>query len=192
MKPVIVEEIEFYVSDSGETTGMSLSGLARLCGVNLSTIQKYVSNLEVTYTEGFNKAKIIPIDICKNIVLRYTAIGKGTNLAYQFLNIQTKTSCINKYRTSENKIKNKLYKQLGGQKEVITLAGNIDLLTTAEIIEIKRISNWKHALGQVLVYSVYYPSHQKRIHLFGETTSSYVDLVKQHCEKFNVKVTSEV
>ena len=171
---------------------MSLSGLARLCGVNLSTIQKYVSTIEIQYSPGIQKAKIIPISICKDIVLRYVAIGKGTELAYKFLDIQTKKKYSNNYRISENKIRDKLHKKLRGQKEVITLAGNIDLLTTTEIIEIKKICNWKHALGQILVYSAYYPSHQKRIHLFGEVTRSYLDLVIQHCDKFNVKVTIEV
>ncbi|MDJ0719082.1 MAG: hypothetical protein QNJ54_33460 [Prochloraceae cyanobacterium] len=75
-----------------------------------------------------------------------------------------KTSKINPV---EYQIRDRLHQQSGGLKEVATPAGRIDLLTNTEIIEIKRIGDWKAALGQILVYSAYYPEHQKRLHLFG-------------------------
>lgn len=84
-----------------------------------------------------------------------------------------------------------LAKSLDGKREVKTLAGNIDVLTQSEIIEIKQVTAWKAALGQVLVYGHYYPSHQKRIHLYGETQESFLKMVKSHCKKFNVIVTWE-
>lgn len=61
----------------------------------------------------------------------------------------------------------RLHQKLGGLKEVATPAGRSDLLTDTEIIEIKRVSDWKAALGQILVYSAYYPEQDARIHLFG-------------------------
>jgi hypothetical protein len=77
----------------------------------------------------------------------------------------------------------------GSQVEVETLAGRIDILTPKQVIEVKRVKDWKSALGQVLVYGHYYPSHQKRIHLYGETQESFLSMVRSHCEKLNVIVT---
>ena len=82
-------------------------------------------------------------------------------------------------RNLEAEITDLLFKQLGGLTEVSTPAGRIDLLTDNEIIEVKRITDWKartqrvltlrskalaHTcrLGQILVYSAFYPEHQKR------------------------------
>jgi len=68
---------------------------------------------------------------------------------------------------SEKAIQKKLAKRLNAQVEVNTPIGKIDLLTSKEVIEVKDIKNWKSAVGQVLMYGNYYPSHQKRIHLYG-------------------------
>ena len=84
-----------------------------------------------------------------------------------------------------------LAKKHNGKREVSTIAGNIDILTSKEIIEVKSIKSWKHALGQVLVYGMYYPSHNKRIHLYGETQESFLEMVRSHCNEFGVKVTWE-
>jgi len=46
LTPTVVDEIEIYVSDDGKISGLSISGLARLCGVNQSTMSKLVNNLE--------------------------------------------------------------------------------------------------------------------------------------------------
>jgi hypothetical protein len=81
--------------------------------------------------------------------------------------------------------------QVGGQAEVITPAGIIDLLTDSEIIEVKQIKSWKAALGQVLVYALYYPSHSKRLHLYGDVSESGLRMIEAHCGKFNVFVTWE-
>ena len=74
---------------------------------------------------------------------------------------------------------------------VKTLAGAIDILTATEVVEVKKIGSWKHAIGQVLVYGDYYPSHQKRIHLYGETQESFLTTIKKHCEKRGILVTWE-
>jgi len=91
----------------------------------------------------------------------------------------------------EKDIQLRLQSLIGGIIEVRTLAGDIDLLTADEIIEVKQVKGWKSALGQVLVYGKYYPSHQKRIHLFGETQSSYLELARSHCSPLNVTVTHQ-
>jgi hypothetical protein len=92
----------------------------------------------------------------------------------------------------ERQIQHCLWQQLGGETEVETLAGRIDLLTSTEIIEIKRASAWKEAVGQVIVYGHYYPSHDKRIHLFGSAHTSFRSLIDRHCKKLKITVTWEV
>ena len=94
-------------------------------------------------------------------------------------------------KTKESDYSNALAKKIGGKREVRTLAGNLDILTSSQVIEVKGIKAWKHALGQVLIYGDYYPSHQKRIHLYGETQQSFLKMINSHCAKFNVTVTWE-
>ena len=90
--------------------------------------------------------------------------------------------------TVEKEIKFRLQKELGGLIEVETIDGFIDLLTDTEIIEIKTGENWKHALGQILVYSTYYPDHTKRIHLFDIKPDENIESM---CNKFNVSISYE-
>lgn len=91
----------------------------------------------------------------------------------------------------EKQIQLKLQQQLGGDIEVSTAAGKIDLLTSTEVIEIKKVCNWKAAIGQVIVYGFYYPSHTKRIHLFGKYHRSFREMVELNCDKAGVAVTWE-
>ncbi|MBE9018893.1 hypothetical protein C7Y66_10995 [Chroococcidiopsis sp. CCALA 051] len=92
----------------------------------------------------------------------------------------------------ECQIRNRLHAVLGGLTEVTTPAGRIDLLTEAEIIEVKAIKDWKAALGQVLIYSAFYPQHQKRLHLFG-TASELEALadIEAAVISFGIKVMGE-
>ena len=91
----------------------------------------------------------------------------------------------------ESDYSKKLSALLNGRREVSTLAGNIDILTQTELIEVKAVSMWKAALGQVLAYGTFYPSHKKRIHLYGETQESFLAMIRQCCSKFKVVVTWE-
>jgi hypothetical protein len=92
----------------------------------------------------------------------------------------------NNYLNKEKDIKIKLHKELGGEIEVETEVGYIDLLTDTEIIEIKHGLNWKHAVGQILIYSLVYPKHKKRIHLF-DIKKTYV--IELYCKTYNIEVT---
>jgi phage regulator Rha-like protein len=116
-------------------------------------------------------------------------IDKYEQIGFDFSMFE-RTECNRKNR-KESSYSNKLATSLNGKREVRTLAGDIDVLTATEIIEVKKVKMWKHALGQVLVYGHYYPSHQKRIHLYGETQESFLTLIKKHCKKFKVIVTWE-
>ena len=99
---------------------------------------------------------------------------------------------IKDYENVEHKIRERLKNQLGGLTEVSTPAGRIDLLTDDEIIEIKRINDWKAAFGQILVYSGFYPEHRKRLHLFGKCNQlTKLPDIEAACLAFDVNVTAE-
>ena len=84
-----------------------------------------------------------------------------------------------------------LAKKEGGWTEVIVESGRIDILTTQEVIEVKEAIDWKSAIGQVLVYATYYPSHSPRIHLFSSSPihSSFRKMVEDRTVKLNIRVT---
>lgn len=93
---------------------------------------------------------------------------------------------------TESGIRDRLAILHKGTVEVVIEVGKIDVLTPTEIIEVKQIHQWKTALGQVLVYGNYYPSHQKRLHLFGDCKNSeLINLIKKNCEKFGVSISWE-
>ena len=97
VNPVVVDEIEFYVSSDGHYTGMSQRGLARLCGVHHSTLQqlipklgngglkdsKYLKSLSSKDTwrrvDTENNAEVIPSNICSKIIKYYAFESKAKN-----------------------------------------------------------------------------------------------------------------
>jgi hypothetical protein len=91
----------------------------------------------------------------------------------------------------EAEYRDRLAAKLKGKTEVQTPNGRIDVLTKKEVIEVKCAPDWKHGLGQVLAYSKYYPSHQKRLHLYGEITQQKLRQIKQQCQGHDVTVTWE-
>ncbi|NJL80425.1 MAG: hypothetical protein HC917_19340 [Richelia sp. SM2_1_7] len=95
------------------------------------------------------------------------------------------------YADIERGIRDRLKVELGGEIEVITAVGRIDLLTAIEVIEIKNISNWKEALGKILAYSSFFPEHSKRIHLFGHSDLQKMALAQATCSEFGITVTFE-
>ena len=91
VNPVVVDSIEYYVSDDAKESGMSISGLARLIGVDKATISRLDSerlktlfkeesySLEVLDNGIFNRcvecnngAKIITSEACA-LIIRYFA-----------------------------------------------------------------------------------------------------------------------
>lgn len=94
----------------------------------------------------------------------------------------------NSENNKEKLIQLRLQEELSGEIEVETKVGFIDLLTKDEIIEIKEGKNWKHAVGQILMYGVEYPSHKKRIHLFNMEKSV---IVEDYCRLYDINVSYE-
>ena len=75
--------------------------------------------------------------------------------------------------------------------EVETIYGFVDILTDMEIIEVKIANKWKHAIGQILVYSKAYPEHTKRIHLFNVDDSINIQSIQDVCTSLNIHLTYE-
>lgn len=87
-----------------------------------------------------------------------------------------------------------LHKLLGGEKDAVTPVGNVDLLTSTEVIEVKAAKDWRSGLGQVLAYSYFFrrrPRRYPRLHLFGECSEDDRALISKICRKYNVKMTWE-
>jgi len=91
-----VDGIEFYVSTDGGQTGMSISGLARCCGVASSTLRGVLDSVgggsttieklkpfaDKTFIDlrgggSENNAKIIPSELCATIITYYAFESKN-------------------------------------------------------------------------------------------------------------------
>jgi hypothetical protein len=90
----------------------------------------------------------------------------------------------------EYPIQLRMHAELGGTMEASTPIGPVDLVTSSEVIEIKRIEDWKEALGQVMAKAQCFPELSMRIHLFGES-SKILRKITKHCQFLNVLVTFE-
>ena len=67
--------------------------------------------------------------------------------------------CIKNFPSKENdneehSWRDKIALEENGKIEVEVESGVIDVLTEFKIIEVKKVENWKHAVGQVLIYSL--------------------------------------
>jgi hypothetical protein len=89
----------------------------------------------------------------------------------------------------EKAIRDRLHQDLGGQVEAPTKFGPVDLLTATELIEVKEFPDWKTGLGQILAKSSCYPSHTKRLHLFGRAVN--LKNIQACCSEFDISVTVE-
>jgi hypothetical protein len=71
-------------------------------------------------------------------------------------------------KNTEIKVSDELSKKLGGVREVFVkkTGMRIDILTDEEIIEVKSFHRRVMAIGQIIYYGKFYPSRQKKIHLF--------------------------
>jgi len=93
-----------------------------------------------------------------------------------------------KHDDIEKQIQLRLQKKLNGKIEVKTEDGFIDLLTDTELIEIKIGEKWKHGVGQLIIYSHYYPKHKKRLHLFSMEKNDHINNM---CNSNDILVTYE-
>lgn len=96
----------------------------------------------------------------------------------------------------EEDIRNNLSKNLNGKTEVKCDSGYIDIVTDEEIIEVKHIDNWKHALGQVLSYHVdkNFKKLKQRIHLFSNNKIELetINKITNICQNYSCLVSFEI
>src|SRR5437867_239637 len=71
-------------------------------------------------------------------------------------------------------------------------AGVIDILTPTTIIEIKRWSKWKAAIGQLFAYRVHCSDKKLRIHFFGPIPAAEIrDNILYTCSLYGIETTWE-
>lgn len=78
----------------------------------------------------------------------------------------------------------------GGEREVETLAGFVDLVTDSHVIEIKHVTDWKDG-AKVLLYAQFLKSKKPRVHLFGGYTPDFKEMVEHCYSAIGVEVTWE-
>eukprot|EP00899_Mesostigma_viride_P006021 jgi/Mesvir1/1541/Mv14524-RA.1 len=89
-----------------------------------------------------------------------------------------------------------LCSEVDGKREVRCSTGIIDILsdTSKTLIEVKEVSSWVHAVGQLLVYGRDYPGYRLQLHLFMTTksppiTSEKWRSINETCKSFGIDVT---
>lgn len=91
---------------------------------------------------------------------------------------------------TEIQIQKALQSREGGEREVDTPAGLVDLVTDEWIIEIKHIIDWKDGL-KVLLFTPYLPGRKPRLHLFGGYTKEVRSFIEQALERLGIIATFE-
>jgi hypothetical protein len=81
----------------------------------------------------------------------------------------------------------------GVTEAAIPFVGFADLITRERIIELKYFKEWKEAVGQILVYSHYYPQHTPTIYLFSRFedeyfTNAFLNTIKMHCDSLGIEL----
>ena len=96
----------------------------------------------------------------------------------------------------EHVIRDRLALLLNGEIEFETEFGKADVVSDKEVIEIKRLCNWKYALGQVLIYTTdpVLSGKTMRIHLFDYEQVSVIEInkIEKVCTRFGCEVTFEL
>lgn len=155
-------------------------GYLTASGLIQSVIEITKPSLPIEDVQGF----------CKQYGISRSAFYRATKRLQELENYP-----VTEQDSREKAIRNRLQSQLGGLTEVATPVGRIDLLTDLEIVEVKEISEWKHAMGQVLAYSGFYPEHKRRIHLFASKSNTSLEYallqVRFICDELNIIVTFE-
>lgn len=99
------------------------------------------------------------------------------------------------HRVKESIVRDRLASIVGGETEVPTQSGFIDVLSDTDVIEVKHYRLWKQGFGQVVMYQSHYPLLAKRLHLFAHTGDNdvckMVAYAKSKCAVYAVEVTFE-
>lgn len=97
-----------------------------------------------------------------------------------------------KHPKTELRLSDHIATLLNGEREVrCGNLGRIDVLTPKYIIEVKKAAHWIKAVGQLVVYSEYYPNRQKLLWLFGEGSSNDEE-IKRLCAKLGIIIIWDI
>jgi hypothetical protein len=128
--------------------------------------------------------------ICQELNISRTTFRKWLPQIHEWTHCADWLEIVSRRKGTEFEIQKRLHQELGGKMEAYTPVGPIDLITKTEAIEIKRIEDWKEALGQVIAKAQSFPKLTKRIHLFGES-SKQLKKITHNCQPLDVLVTFE-
>jgi hypothetical protein len=128
--------------------------------------------------------------ICQELNISRATFRKWLPQIHEWTHCADWLEIVSRRKGAEFEIQKRLHQELGGKMEAYTPVGPIDLITKTEAIEIKRIEDWKEALGQVIAKGQSFPKLTKRIHLFGES-SKQLKKITQNCQTLDVLVTFE-
>ena len=142
-------------------------------------------------TRTTDELELVDIEtLAEDLGLHRTSISRAINSLNNngFINIRPKKSI----QRVQYRVRARLQSNIGGHVDVITTVGHIDIVTDTEVIEVKPVKDWKAALGQILIHSSAFPTHSKRLHLYGSREQlSKLAEIKSACLMFNVLVTGE-
>jgi len=82
----------------------------------------------------------------------------------------------------------------GSVTEVRTAHGSIDVLAPTEVIEVKRLVDWKAGVGQLNMYGMFYPNRVKRLHVLmpsPDNRRQIEEIIRPACSTFGIIVTTE-
>ncbi len=89
-------------------------------------------------------------------------------LSVERINLRYHRCYYRKNRCLKEKYYQRLMEMSTGGKSKKCLAGVVDIVTNNFIIEIKRWTSFKNAIGQILSYSIYHPNKNKCLYMFGK------------------------
>lgn len=198
--------IEIIIDEQTGESFCSVNGYARMSGKDKSTISRRLQGvwrLEVKWAEihtegGIQSTVLIPIQVAVNslakdkpslvkVIIDTVEAISGVRVSLPSFAEQKRS----KSKAIEKRVQNCLAKRLKGKTEVPCKSGVIDILTDTQIIEVKKAKHWKHAIGQVLVYQLEYPTRQARIHLCEECSEEFKQMVVSFSSRLSVIATFE-
>ena len=172
-----------WMNEWGHACGISLSmiGLHRLARA-LETVLGPKKAVDFRFIEpkltahiADNRRRAYVFD--RDRVINYVAMHTETTIKPENTSITDNEEIIYNNKqpakdtaVSEAVVSNKIAGQENGTREVTCRFGRVDVLTATEVIEVKRVADYKGAIGQVICYAREFPSHKPRIHLYGKGT----------------------
>jgi YHS domain-containing protein len=174
--------------------------LSEICESHKKYIYHYKANKQTDiFLKNISSETNIPIE---KLIHKKEISGKSYYFAHPIIGHHFREWCKKERKLQrEEEIKMRLQEELGGEIEVATNTGAIDILTEKEIIEVKSVKNWIHGVGQLMVRGQDYPQHSKRLHLFGKfstksRTTQYLqlknlELIQKYCIPLGITITWE-